>query len=60
MERIIPEVFTVKEVAEMLKFSVAGVYQLINDGQIKALRLGVRNYRITADELKRILRENQV
>lgn len=37
-----PELLTVKEVQEQMRISKAGVYNLINSGQITLLRIGCR------------------
>lgn len=37
-----PELLTVKEVQEQMRISKAGVYNLINSGQIPLLRIGCR------------------
>ena len=46
-------VYTVKEVASILKLSVRTLYTLIEKGDIKTVRIG-NSVRITNEELKRI------
>lgn len=48
--------FTVREVAIMLKVNSNTVYNLINKGHLTALKLG--NKKITKTELLRFLKEN--
>ena len=50
---ILNTVYTVKEVASILKLSVRTLYTLIEKGDIKTVRIG-NSVRITSDELKRI------
>lgn len=47
--------YTVAEVAEILKVNVNKVYELIKTGHLLALKLG--RYKITQNELKRFLED---
>lgn len=48
------ETYTVKEVAEILGLTRPTVYNYINSGKLKAVKL-VREYRISKDEVRRLL-----
>ncbi len=50
------EVYTVAEIADILKLSLKSIYNHINKGNIKAVRIGTA-LRVTQDELDRILKE---
>ncbi|WP_223814614.1 MULTISPECIES: helix-turn-helix domain-containing protein [Thermoanaerobacterium] len=52
------EYFTVKEVAEKLKLNIMTIYKWINQGKIKAVKLG-DTWRISETEINRILNENK-
>ena len=52
-----PEVYTVKEVAEILKTNVTYVYKLRDAGLITCLKLG--QWKITKKELERFLEAYQ-
>lgn len=52
------EYFTVKEVAEKLKLNIMTIYKWINQGKIKAVKLG-DTWRISKTEINRILNENK-
>lgn len=45
--------FTVKEVAKMMGVCTRTVYNWCRTGQLKASKIGTRNYRISADEYRR-------
>lgn len=47
------ELFTVKEVAKILKINVNGVYELIKKGHIQCLKLG--SIKVTSRELERFI-----
>lgn len=49
-----PAVLKVREVAQELRCSKNTVYDLIRSGQLRALRLGERNIRITREEVDRV------
>ncbi len=48
-------VYTVKETAKLLKTNVNLIYEMINQKQLKAIRIGA--YKITAKEIDRYLSE---
>lgn len=48
--------FTLKEVAEKLRVSYLTVYKAVQDGRIKAVKIG-RDYRVTEEEVERIKKE---
>ncbi|EOZ2853511.1 helix-turn-helix domain-containing protein [Listeria monocytogenes] len=52
-----PEVLTVKEVAEILKTNVTYVYKLRDAGLITCLKLG--QWKVTRKELERFLEDNK-
>ncbi|WP_257875834.1 helix-turn-helix domain-containing protein [Thermoanaerobacterium thermosaccharolyticum] len=52
------EYFTVKEVSEKLKLNIMTIYKWINQGKIKAVKLG-DTWRISETEINRILNENK-
>jgi excisionase family DNA binding protein len=49
-----PAVMKVAEVANELRCSKNTVYDLIRSGQLRVLRLGDRNIRITREEVDRV------
>jgi excisionase family DNA binding protein len=49
-----PAVLKVREVAQELRCSKNTVYEMVRSGQLKALRLGDRNIRITREEVDRV------
>jgi len=52
----IPNTYTVKQVAEMLRVHVVTVRAQIKKGSIKAIKVG-RHYLIFEDEVNRLLKE---
>lgn len=50
--------FTVPQVAKQLALSKTTVRHLINCGKLKASRLGVRQWRVSEEELQRYITEN--
>lgn len=46
-----PKLYTITEVCEILQVSRAMVYQLINSGELKSIRLGEATQRIHEDDL---------
>jgi len=50
-------VYTVEEVADILKVSVSTVRRLIKEGQLKTVRVGIQ-LRITKEELDRFLSQS--
>ena len=49
------ETYTVKQVAEILGYSTNSIYAFIKEGRIKKVRVGLGRFRITQDELNRVL-----
>lgn len=50
-----PRAFTVAKVAELLAISERHTRQLIADGHLRAVRIGVRGVRVSETELRRFL-----
>lgn len=57
-EVIILKLYTVKEVSQILKMNVNSVYELINSGELKAIK-GVGRIKISEDDLKEFLETKQ-
>lgn len=53
------EIYTVKEVAEKLKITRKGVYDLMRDGRLGYVQIGLRQRRITATALRAFLQSHQ-
>lgn len=51
--------YTLQEVATLFSVSRSKVYLLIGEGKIRAIYLGGRSRRISAQELDRFIGENQ-
>src|SRR3990172_2537397 len=52
--------YTVKEVSDLLGFSTNTVYKYLDEGKIKATRLGKEGrFRISADEINRLVPESR-
>lgn len=51
--------FTVAEVAEIMRVSNMTIYRLIKSGQLQALKVG-KNYRIRASDVEQYLSERAV
>jgi len=52
--------YTVKEIANLLGFSTNTVYKYLDEGKIKAVRLGKEGrFRISSDEVKRLVPETE-
>jgi excisionase family DNA binding protein len=49
-----PAVLKVREVAQEFRCSKNTVYEMVRSGELKALRLGDRNIRITREEVDRV------
>lgn len=47
--------YRIEEVAEILAFHKATVKRFLREGKIKGVKLGTHRWRITEDEVKRIL-----
>jgi excisionase family DNA binding protein len=55
-----PDLLTVPEVANKLRLSTRKVYRLIDSGELKAIRLGQRGYRVRLSDLDIFLVEHEV
>ncbi len=53
------EIYTVKEVAEKLKITRKGVYDLMRDGRLAYVQIGLRQRRITESALRAFLKSGQ-
>ena len=49
------ETYTVKQIAEILGYSTNSIYSFLKEGRIKGIRLGRGRFRITEEELERVL-----
>ena len=49
------QVYTIQEVAQLLRFSEQTIREWARDGRIKAVRPGLRAYRIPVAEVERLL-----
>lgn len=54
------QVYTIKEVAEILRFTPQAISEWIREGRIKAVRPGLRAWRIPVAEVERLLTEYQI
>ncbi len=50
-----PKTYTVKEVADILGFSTNSIYTFLKENRIKGIRIGQGGYRISEQELARVL-----
>jgi excisionase family DNA binding protein len=48
--------YSIREVAKLLKLSYPTTYKMVMDGRIKAVKMGF-SWRISQDEIDRILKE---
>lgn len=53
------ELYTVVEVAERLKITRKGVYDLMRDGRLRYVQIGLRQRRIKASAVADFLRANE-
>lgn len=53
------EIYTVQEVAEKLKITRKGVYDLMRDGRLTYVQIGLRQRRITGAALRAFLQSGQ-
>jgi excisionase family DNA binding protein len=53
------EIYTVQEVAEKLKITRKGVYDLMRDGRLGYVQIGLRQRRITGAALRAFLQSGQ-
>lgn len=51
-----PRVYTVEEVADILKVKPRTIYNLVKDGALPAVKIGERQMRITGEALDAYLR----
>lgn len=49
------ETFTVKQVAKILGYSTNSIYTFLKEGRIKGVRVGKGRFRVSLEELKRLL-----
>lgn len=49
------EIYTVQEVADKLKITRKGVYDLMRDGRLRYVQIGLRQRRITATAFREFL-----
>lgn len=54
------QVYTIQEVAELLRFSEQTVRDWARSGQIKAVRPGLRAWRVPRAEVERLLAQFQI
>ena len=54
------QLYTIGEVAEILRFSEQTIREWARNGQIKAVRPGLRAWRIPRSEVQRLLSEYQI
>jgi len=53
------EIYTVTEVAEKLKITRKGVYDLMRDGRLRYVQIGLRQRRITGSALRDFLKARE-
>jgi len=49
------QTYTIKQVADILGYSTNSIYEFVNQKRIKAVRIGKGRYRITQEELQRVM-----
>ncbi len=54
------QTYTVKEVAEMLEYSTNSIYSFLKEGRIKGIRVGKGRFRISQEEIDRLLQTNKI
>lgn len=54
------QVYTIREVAQLLRFSEQTIREWARDGQIKAVRPGLRAWRVPRAEVERLLAQFQI
>jgi excisionase family DNA binding protein len=52
------QIFTIKEVADLLKVNKRTVYRWIEDGDLPVARLGRKTYRVFEYDLKKFINKN--
>ncbi len=45
MEKTVPRLYTAKEARDALRVSLSMIYQLVDEGRLKAIRIGARGRR---------------
>jgi len=58
-EKVLKQLLTPVQVAEMLGLSEFTIYRYIKAGKIKTIKLTPRNFRIEKEELKKFLEKNK-
>jgi len=53
------EIYTVEEVAKKLKITRKGVYDLMRDGRLRYVQIGLRQRRITGSALRSFLQARE-
>ena len=53
------ELFTVQEIAEKLRLTRKGVYDLMQDGRLRYIQIGPRRRRIAASALREFLKSRE-
>lgn len=53
------ELYTVQEVAQKLKITRKGVYDLMRDGRLRYVQIGLRQRRVTGEALRAFLRARE-
>jgi len=51
------DIYTVKEVAQMMKVHERTVYRWIDSGDLRVARLGRKTYRVFESDLKKFIRK---
>ena len=54
------QVYTIQEVAKLLQFSDQTIREWVRSGRIKAVRPGIRAYRIPVAEVERLLAQFEI
>lgn len=54
------EFYTIREVAEKLKITRKGVYDLMRDGRLRYVQIGARQRRVTAEALRDFVQSHEV
>lgn len=52
------QVYTVSEIAKLLKVKKGFVYELIRQGELEAIKLSQRRYRITEKQLEEFIKKH--
>lgn len=57
-EKLSLEMYTLKEVCEMLRISRRTIYNLLKDGKLKGVKVG-REWRFSREQIEEFLRNGQ-